>query len=162
MEPEIFKKLQEILTGDFAILGIGNAIRGDDGFGTLLAQRLSEKFRNTRLSTRIFIGGLAPENMMGKIAKINPEKLLILDAVVFGGKPGTTKIFSAEELSSPFTMTHGPTNFSMMKLFLPNTEISVLAVRPKSVKLKDEMSDEVKSSLEEIFKIIGEILLKVK
>lgn len=162
MNDSIIDKLQKFLSGNYAILGIGNTLRSDDGLGTIIAEKLREHFKNSRLENTIFIGGVAPENILGKIAKMNIEKLLILDAVMFDGAPGEIKIFSVDELAAPMMLTHGPSNFAMMKMILPKTELSILAVQPKINKFGNNISEAVKNSIADVFDSLIEIISRKK
>ena len=67
------------LAGKVVILGIGNTFRGDDGIGSLLAQRLKDK-----VSFIVYDSGPSPENYLGKIIKDKPDNIIIVDAVDFG------------------------------------------------------------------------------
>jgi hydrogenase 3 maturation protease len=154
MSEKIIKNLKEFLTGNWVILGIGNRLKGDDGFGSILA----EKLRNLTLNEHIFDSGIAPENYLPKISKINPDKLLIVDAVLFNSKPGEIKLFEANEISSPFALTHGPTNFSLMKTFLKETEIKILAVQPKTMQLGNDLSSEIAQVLDKVLLILAQII----
>jgi len=80
---ELSNRLLALLDPDTVLIGIGNEISGDDGFGPELAKRLKPF-----LGERAIDGGLAPENWTGPISKLGPKILVIADAVDFGGEPG--------------------------------------------------------------------------
>ncbi len=151
MDIRIFEKF---LRGNFAILGIGNTMRGDDGFGSIVATELKKIFSGNILGKKIFDGGIAPENFLGKIAKLGIEKLLIIDAVIFDGKPGELRIFAPGDFSKKISLTHGPTNFEMFEKFLPECEIIILAAVPKNLSLGQEISYEMQLAIKKTIEIV--------
>ncbi len=154
------RTLREFLTGSWAILGIGNELRGDDGFGSIVARRLREALAHQDVVNRIFVGGVAPENFWGKISRLQPEKLLVIDAVVFDGAPGEVRFLRPEELAAPFQLTHGPSNFAVMQMVLPGTEIVVLSAMPKRTAIGDKLSPEVERAIDLVCEEIEEVLTK--
>ncbi|HHH80670.1 MAG TPA: hydrogenase maturation peptidase HycI, partial [candidate division Zixibacteria bacterium] len=72
MKREVVKQLKSFLRGEWVILGIGNRLRGDDGFGSVAA----EIFLKFTGSVRIFDGCVASENFLGKIAKLKAKSIL--------------------------------------------------------------------------------------
>lgn len=157
-EKRIFDTLSDFLCGDWVILGVGNILRCDDGFGSVLVQRLCKSLDGTGISKRIFDGGVAPENFLGKLQKMAPEKLLIIDAIFFGGAPGEVILLNIDELAAPMMMTHGPSNFAMMKMMLAETDIKIFAAQPLSTQLGEKMSAQIDSAIEKSVKMFLRLL----
>src|SRR5947209_5424609 len=89
------------------VAGVGNVLRGDDGYGIAVAQRLAQRTNlpPTVKVVEVGIGGisLVQELMDGY------DVLLILDAVDRGGAPGTIYLLEPEvpDLSHwPFEQRH--------------------------------------------------------
>lgn len=80
---EVLGELKKNLQSKTVILGIGNLLKSDDGFGTILAGRLEGKVK-----AEVFAAGVIPENYLEKIVKIGPQTILIIDAADFGGGGG--------------------------------------------------------------------------
>ncbi|MCD6594815.1 hydrogenase maturation protease [bacterium] len=158
---KIFDEVAEFIDGNWAILGIGNRLRGDDAFGSILAEKLRERFRNSVFDEKIFDGSSAPENYFGKLIQLKCERVLVIDAIIYDAPAGELKIFVPEQLSSPMISTHGPSNFNMMQIAMPETRIKILAVEPKNLGIGEPMSEEVISTLNEV-KIALENILKDK
>ena len=152
------KRVRKFLHGEWAILGIGNTLRADDSFGAILAKELKTKLHGKPVSNRIFHAGISPENFVGKLAKMHIDKLLIFDAVIFNGSPGEIKLFTPDELSAPFALSHGPSNFKMIKLILPDADILILAVQPKSTKFGAKISTEVDTVIDNLTSYFLKIL----
>jgi len=81
------------------IAGIGNIFFGDDGFGVVVAQRLSEQ--TLPAGTRVVDFGM--RNMHLAFELLTPPELLILiDVARRGGPPGTLYVIDpANELDAP-------------------------------------------------------------
>jgi hydrogenase maturation protease len=76
--------LKSILKGRVTTLGFGNRLWGDDGAGSVLAERL----KAANPDAPIFDGGMVPENYLEKVAATYPDTILLIDAADFGGQPG--------------------------------------------------------------------------
>ena len=94
----IFK---DILKGKVVIVGIGNTLRADDGFGPELIARLKGKVKASCIDA-----GSAPENYTGKIVKERPDTILIADALDLGKQPGEFAILKKDELLHCGLSTH--------------------------------------------------------
>ena len=134
-------------------MGIGNPLRGDDGFGPALVERLQGKVKAVCIDA-----GNSPESYAGKITKENPDTILFIDAVHLDLPPGQYQILKPEEiLKSGFT-THdiSPRVFIEYLKSQTKADIYMLGVQPKDITLGDGMSKSVKKTLEEIEKLIME------
>ncbi|MFH1202160.1 MAG: hydrogenase 3 maturation endopeptidase HyCI [Candidatus Omnitrophota bacterium] len=143
-----FNTLKKFLKKDTLILGIGNTLRGDDGFGSLLTQRLNKKIGPLAIDA-----GSSPENFLGKIVKRNPAAILIVDAVDFGGSPGELKIFLPCQLqTSNFFSTHNASVNLLIKFLQENlsADIMCLAAQPKDINFGEGLSPELALSLEKL------------
>jgi len=78
------------------VAGVGNILRGDDGFGVILAHRLIEaNSLPTTVTVREFgIGGISlVQDLMDRY-----DALIVIDAIERGGTPGTLHILEASVL----------------------------------------------------------------
>lgn len=129
------------------ILGVGNPLRGDDSLGLELLKKLKRKVPR---NVKIIYGGVAPENFIGKIKKFNPSHILIIDATMFGGKPGEAKLIQPEQILNATVSTHTIPLSLLASLIQAETSAKVilLGIEPKSLGLGEEMSKEVKESID--------------
>lgn len=151
--------LKAHLCGKAIILGIGNTLRSDDGFGSLLAQRLSGK-----VPFAVFDAGVSPENYLEKIIKERPDNLVILDAADFGGAPGELRVLEAEEVKTAnFFSTHNASISLSINYLLSNikVDIIILLVQPRTIVFGDTLSPEMEKSLDELeawfFRLAGSV-----
>ena len=78
-------------------MGVGNRQRGDDGAGPRLIDARNPAARGVWLDA-----GAAPENYLETIAGTNPDTILFVDAVAFGGISGECRLIDARNgLSEP-------------------------------------------------------------
>ncbi len=147
--------LKDIIKGKVIIIGIGNIIRGDDGFGPLLVEKIKNEAKVICLD-----GGTAPENYLGKIAKENPDTVLIVDAVHLGKNPGECEILKGEDIARCGFTTHDVSPVMFMDYLTKETEANIymLGVQPQSIELGSEMSEELKAVLDEVSGNILEVV----
>ena len=82
------------------VLGVGNLIRSDDGVGVHVVQRLKkEKLKVDAVDAAI--AGLRIIEMTRGY-----DKVIIVDAIMTGGKPGTIYKLSPEDLPNTIHLSH--------------------------------------------------------
>ncbi|MFN8177570.1 MAG: hydrogenase maturation protease [bacterium] len=84
-----------------AVVGVGNRLRGDDGVGSHVADRL-----RGRLAAAVYDVETVPENYLGVLTDAAPGVVLFVDAAAHGGPPGAWCLAPAGELASRSTSTH--------------------------------------------------------
>ena len=141
----ILKKINE--RKKVLIIGMGNRLKGDDGVGSIIAEKLKEKIREENLF--VIDAENAPENYTGKIKEISPELLLIIDAVDFGSYPGDFRIFEIDEIKDTTVSTHN-FSISLLKKFIKVDEIYLLGIQPENISFGENLSERVKKSVEKI------------
>lgn len=147
--------LGKILKGKVVIVGIGNTMRGDDGFGPALVEKL-----NGQVKAICIDAGSAPENYTGRIVKENPDTILLVDALHLGRAPGEYEILKKEEILNSGLSTHdiSPKLFIEYLEKQTHADIYMLGVQPKSINFGAEMSDVVKKAIEKIVKVIAMVV----
>jgi len=138
------------------VLGIGNRLRKDDAAGSIVAELLKDK------DTDILAidSETTPENWTGKIARMNPEKIIIVDTANFNGKPGDFRILRENQIDWYGFSTHTlPISFVIEDLKSRcSAEITLLGIQPKNTDFGEDISPEVKKSIH----IIKEMILDKK
>lgn len=159
MELKLKENLETWLQGysKLVILGIGNPLKGDDALGLKILRRLRGKVPR---NVKVIEGGIAPENFIGKIRRLRPSHVLLIDAALFGGKPGETKMISIENIPSVTISTHLMPLYMVAGLIKEETDakILLLGIQPKNLNLGEEISQEIKESIEETAEIIIEAI----
>jgi len=135
---------KSIINGKTVFLGIGNILRGDDGFGPILVEKLKGRINAVCINAEN-----TPENYIGKIVKENPDTIIIIDAVHINLEPGQFEIINPLHLLNTGFSTH---DISLVKLikYLKleiNSKIYLLGIQPGSLRLGDGLSENVKNAL---------------
>lgn len=139
------------------ILGIGNEIRGDDGLGSILAQKLSI-IENKNIT--VFDGKSVPENFTGAIKREIPSHILLLDAVEMNEEPGHIRLVMKEEIAKYSVSTHAmPLSFLIKYLeSTTSAEIMLLGIQPENMDLICELSPKIQESLNYVLKLFNHVL----
>ncbi len=144
--------LKSILKGKVVLVGVGNTLRGDDGFGPALVARLSGKSEAVCIDA-----GTVPENYLGEIVRQNPDTVLLVDATHLGLNPGDYAILRKDEIAESGFTTHDMSpNFFIEHLEKETgAAIYVLALQPAHVSFGAEMSAGVQETLEELVELLS-------
>ena len=151
---QIFGQLRKLSSSKTLILGIGQLLKGDDGAGPFICKELSGK-----ISAELINAGSVPENYIQPIIKKTPKNLLIVDAVDFGGEPGTIKIFNPEQLNSMVFSTHtlSPHLFIDMIRREISVEVFLLGIQPAQIELGQPLSKPVEGAVRQLCDILVQI-----
>jgi hydrogenase 3 maturation protease len=139
--------------GTILFAGVGNVLKRDDGVGVYIAQKIRQGNG---------IGGLAVEmgieNHIGKINKLAPDVLVIIDACDFGREPGYTGMARASDIMGMTTNTH---NISLAKLSeLFNMPVYILGIQPADISFGEGMDAKVSETAERITGMINSKTMK--
>ena len=140
--------LKSLLKGKVAILGFGNRLWGDDGAGSVLAERL--KAANPEAA--IFDGGMVPENYLEKVVAAKPDTVLLVDAADFGGEAGEWRVFSGDELAFTGLSTHAGSPRLLAAYLMESTgaKVKLVAIQPGNTSEGIELSPKVAATVESL------------
>ncbi|UCB57776.1 MAG: hydrogenase maturation peptidase HycI [Candidatus Omnitrophota bacterium] len=143
--------LKSILKGKVVIVGIGNTLRGDDGVGPVLIERLEAKVK-----ARCIDAGTTPENFSGKILKEKPDTILMVDALHLGLAPGEYQVLEKDEILKAGLTTHdiSPRMFIDYLKSQSSADIYMLGIQPKKLSLGEGLSSPVEKALDKIADLI--------
>jgi hydrogenase 3 maturation protease len=145
--------LSQILNGKVVFVGIGNPLRGDDGFGPLFVQKLHGQVPAVCLDA-----GNAPETYAGKIVRERPDAIIFVDVAHLGLLPGEFAILRKEEMLKTGFTTHDLSPHMLIQYLESQVtaEIYLLGVQPVSVEFGAEMSEPVMKTLDSLVKMVKE------
>lgn len=136
------------------IIGVGNVLRGDDGFGPELVKNLSG-----RTEANLLDGGETPEDLLDQIVQLAPARLVIADAVALGGMPGDAALLESDQLGKRISVsTHNLSLLMFIKYLkekLPELDIRILGVQPRSIDFGKGLSAEVRKTIDNLTGIIA-------
>ncbi len=155
--PDLREQLQQCFQGRFCLMGLGNVDYGDDGFGVRLAEKLEESGL-----PGVIVAGASPERFIGKVIDDGYDNLLFLDAVDFGGTPGSVIYLNAAEITARFPQvsTHKMSLGLMAKWVEDSgkTRVYLLGVQPEALKAAEELTPTVRTTLELLSGLFDELL----
>lgn len=142
---QLSERLKELGGSKTLIIGIGNTLKGDDGLGPLVCERLAGK-----TSAEVIDCGTVPENYIQRIIRKAPEVLLVVDAIDFGGSPGAIETFEIERLDSVVISTHTMSPRMFVDMIRKSIEVDVLfiGIQPEHTHLGEAISDKVANAAE--------------
>ncbi|MFC1755655.1 hydrogenase 3 maturation endopeptidase HyCI [Thermoproteota archaeon] len=154
----IKENLSELfLSKKLLFVGIGNPLRGDDGFGPELINRIEGKIKADCINAE-----MTPENYIGKIVKAGADVVILIDAVSMDEAPATIKLISEDQIPEYGFSTH---NMSP-KLMIENiksqisTFIVMIGIQPQKLEFGDSISESVEKELSTLESFLLEKLKK--
>ena len=135
-----------------ALVGIGNPLRGDDGFGPFVISLLQN-----RTSLPLLDGGLAPENLTGPLRRLAPSEVILFDALRIDGPAGSLHWLEPDQLDAVGCSTHGPSIDLFASYLHQNMAIQVrlIGVVPAQTTLGMSLSDNVRRSAQQLVDFIA-------
>jgi len=96
-------RLSNLLGPRAAIVCMGSQLHGDDDAGMQVGRELAGE-----LPWPVFEVANAPESFVAKIAGHQPETVIVIDAVDFGGEAGDVALIDIDRIADESASTHGP------------------------------------------------------
>jgi hydrogenase maturation protease len=149
--PESLSSLLNQKHKKFLFVGIGNVLRSDDGVGVYLCKRL-----NTNKNISTLIVEVSIENYIKRINDLNPDVLILVDCVNFNKRPGYFDFLTVEKIKDFTTGTHNISLKRISEFF--NMKVFVLGIQPASLIFGENLSRQVKESVDKIIENINRIL----
>jgi hydrogenase 3 maturation protease len=129
----------------FGVVGIGNVIKGDDGAGCLVVERLGAEF-----AMPIVDCAEVPENYGGWVERRDLEAVVYIDAVDFGGDPGEVRIVELEKMMESATSTHHLSLHYMIRFLKEEWDGDpiMVGIQPVSMEIGAGVCEEVEAGVE--------------
>ena len=151
------------------ILGIGNTLKGDDGIGVHVVERINEYLKEVEQKSKqvksagtkreiIAVNcGTAPENYTSSVREHVPDRLILVDAAEMGLSPGSYRIIPPEKIGVMCISTHN------MPLSLFTSYVSdfcrgivLIGIQPASMDFGAALSSVVRRSGDDVANLIIE------
>ncbi|MHA1603305.1 MAG: hydrogenase maturation peptidase HycI [Candidatus Freyarchaeota archaeon] len=138
------------------LLGVGSEFHGDDYVGVIICKRLKNRVPE---NVSIIEAGVSPENFTGKLRRINPSHIILIDAADMCSAPGSVRIINSSDIGGlPISTHHLP--LSMFINYLEestNSSVIFIGIQPKSTNFGESLSSE----LERVAQNLSHVLKKV-
>lgn len=145
------------------VVGIGNVLRGDDGIGCRAVRLLQEAGGFHPAGVKLIDAETVPENYLGVLIREKPDRVLLVDACDFGGRPGEARIFAFSELRRlelrGFSTHTLPLNMLAEVIAgATGARVWLLGVQPQTVRDTRELSPAVAGALPRVAALIRQWL----
>ncbi|TCK06591.1 HyaD/HybD family hydrogenase maturation endopeptidase [Phorcysia thermohydrogeniphila] len=145
------------------VMGVGNVLLRDEGFGVKLLYILQAKYEFPD-NVILIDGGTAGILLSPEIDQL--DKLLIIDVVRAEGKPGDIKLYEKEDFFlDRLPLKLSPHQLGLQEVLLLNEikgscpkEIKLVGVIPKSIETGTNLSPELEEKIPEVERLVLEIL----
>ena len=136
------------------IIGMGNDINADDGIGPYIIKKLGK----LNFFITLDVGPL-PENFTKKISEMCPTHIIILDAAMVDGEPGTVEIVEPATVDEYiFTTHHIPISYTIQRLkAMCGAEVIIIGIKPKTLDTGEPMTPAVVEAGDEVVRLFREL-----
>lgn len=143
---------------NLTVIGIGNRLYCDDGVGCEIVEKLSAMKMDRRVD---FLIGETDFDYC--LANINTRYVIIVDAVMSGGNPGSIRLFKPLECLPFLSAGMSMHNLHILQLMKASESLNiwVIGIEPYEILLHSGLSESMKLSLDTIAEGVNNIINKV-
>jgi hydrogenase 3 maturation protease len=139
------------------IMGVGNDLKGDDGIGWYVVDRLKRGLG--RKANLRFIRASIPENHVSEVSNFYPDVVIIIDSADFKGRPGEIRLIGEEEVAETVGGTHTTPITLFLKLLIgysesPPPKIVLVGIQKRQTSFGTPISADVRKAGEKVAKLI--------
>jgi coenzyme F420 hydrogenase subunit delta len=158
--------MMDYSNNEILVLGCGNVLFGDDGFGPAVVEYLQENFEIPD-NVSVINAGLGVRKVLFDIVlgDERPEKIVIVDAVNVGKRPGEIFELSLDEIPrikiDDFSMHQLPTSNLLKELKdMCGVDVKIISVQTQNIPeavspgLSEVVRDSVPTACEEILRAL--------
>jgi len=152
-----------------AVVGIGQALNGDDAAGVKVAQALSRRQRAGRggaaqpapFSLLVVEAAHAPENCTGVIRRFAPHLVILVDAADMGDPPGTIRWLDWQDTSGLGASTHTLPPYLLARYLTTelSCDVALIGIQPKGTDLGGPVSPPVQRAVRAVGEGLAALLL---
>jgi len=128
---------------------VGNPLARDDGVGVWIAENFHKEGWLSIPARQ------APENFVGKLARLAPEILVVVDAVEMGLRPGEFRRIGNQRAETLWGSTHSlPLPVLLDKLAHTVGNAIFVGIQPKDLSLGEGLSPEVERGARRLLRLL--------
>lgn len=153
--------------GNLVIAGVGSADNGDDAIGLYVAKRLSEEIHSKSIKvvicdseSKLFRVADCCDNDSKSSFEDEPDHVIFIDAVEFGGKAGSIVLLNSNEIKERFPQvsTHKISLSTIANIIESNgkTRVWLIGIQPQMLTHSSGLSDEVKRSADVLIGVLSQ------
>ena len=161
MSSTLLKEKAKDSRRNILIVGVGNRLFGDEGAGLHIIDRLSQ----IPIPSHVDVVDCGCDLLSLASYANNPQKIIVIDAIRAGGKPGRVYRFDYAELGATGAQTHSAhqlralDSLELLKQVYPdlaNWEITLIGIEPGTIGLSTDLSKEVSESVADVIRSVLE------
>ena len=140
------------------VIGLGNILRGDDGIGPLVLEKLGEQ---ADPSLQLIDAGSDAFILLEHLIGTYP--LLVVDCAQLNKQPGSICMFNVsdarlrENIASVSLHNFGFAGILRLAREIgPVASCKIIGVQPKTIAFNEQLSDEVRASIPKIIELINQ------
>ncbi len=144
------------------VIGLGNLLLSDEGFGVHVYRRLAEE-GGLPANVELFEAGTASLDALQTLGRL--DKLVVVDAVKGGGKPGDIYRFKPEDIRSSkkiSTSLHQLSFLEALKMASHSgrapKDVMIIGVEPKRLSPGMELSAEIAAKVPRVIELVRELV----
>ena len=143
-----------------AIVGIGNALCGDDAAGVMIARGLRQRTQPHCSSQLLTLdAGLAPENVCGALRRFAPGLVVLVDAADMGAAPGQAAWLACDDADGLSASTHR-LPLSLFAQYVADElgcEVALLGIQPADVSMGAPLSPPVRRAVKRVIRALADL-----
>jgi len=128
-------------------VGIGNILKSDDGTGVYISNHIKSGNKVSSLTVEVSI-----ENYIGKINRLKPDILILIDCVDFKKEPGYFEMLPVHRVEDFTVHTHNISLKRISELF--TMPVWILGIQPKDTSFGEKLSPEIKKTADYLIEMI--------
>jgi hydrogenase 3 maturation protease len=142
------------------VLGVGNPMKGDDGVGPYVAQRVSAMYAGGAARADMppicaIDCGTVPENFTSAVRRLHPLSIIIVDAAEMGLPVGECRVIAADRVGSLGLSTHSMPLSLFMTYVSGFVDVIVLVgVQPRSMDFGCGLSAAVRAAGDKLAELL--------
>jgi len=157
--------LRRLLAGRcrVVVLGVGNTLRRDDGFGVHVASQLK---RFKLKDTLVLEAGPSPENVLDDILKFKPSHIVVVDSVEMRRRPGELVIAGLESVADELAVSTHRIPLTLLVKYLRlmgfKGKVIIVGAQPVDLSFGEGLTPQVKTAVEEVVEMLRRVLSETK
>lgn len=138
--------------GKLGVLGVGNTLKGDDGIGVVLLNRLRES--DLPGEVEFYEVGTSGMNILHHLKDL--DAAIIIDAIRSKGEPGDSVFFSPDDVDNDLEVrgTHDANLLEAIELSETMGErpdrVVIMGIIPKNMEINEDLSSPLQDRLPEL------------
>ena len=142
-----------------AVVGIGNALNGDDAAGVAVARALAARLAG-QPHALVIDGGLAPESFTGPLRRFAPARVILVDAALMGDDPGAVRWLDWQDTVGLGGSTHTLPPSLLARFLVEDIgcAVSLIGIQPAANDLDTPLSAVVAAAVADVIETLEKTL----